>query len=221
ASAMADVVRAVRRATQERRTVLLNLPLDVQAEPTPAESPGALPEYPPPAPEPSAVAELASAIARARRPVFVAGRGARHARVELERLADRCGALLATSAVANGLFTGNPWALGISGGFASPLAAELITGADLLVGWGCALNMWTMRHGTLVGPDTTVGQVDLEADALGAHRPIDVGVLGDVGAVAACAVRGRVRRAAHRSAHAVRAAGRTAARRARHRRRLG
>ncbi len=29
----------------------------------------------------------------------------------------------------------------------SPLAAELIAHADLIVGWGCALNMWTMRHG--------------------------------------------------------------------------
>jgi thiamine pyrophosphate-dependent acetolactate synthase large subunit-like protein len=93
--------------------------------------------------------------------------------------------LLATSAVANGLFTGNPWSLGISGGFASPLAAELITQADLVVGWGCALNMWTMRHGTLIGPEATVAQIDLEAGALGAHRPIDVGVAGDVAAVAA------------------------------------
>ena len=35
------------------------------------------------------------------------------------------GALLATSAPANGLFAGLPYALGISGGFASPFAAEL------------------------------------------------------------------------------------------------
>jgi thiamine pyrophosphate-dependent acetolactate synthase large subunit-like protein len=187
-SAADDVVRAVRCATQERRTVLLNLPLDVQAQ-TAAPGPGNEISPPaaegPPAPDPPAVTALAAAISRARRPVFVAGRGARHARAELERLADRCGALLATSAVANGLFTGNPWSLGISGGFASPLAAELITQADLVVGWGCALNMWTMRHGTLIGPDATVAQVDLEAGALGAHRPVGLGVIGDVAAVAA------------------------------------
>ena len=58
--------------------------------------------------------------------------------------------------------------------------AELIRGADLIVGWGCALNMWTMSHGALIGPDATVVQVDIEPDALGAHRPIDVGVVGDV-----------------------------------------
>ena len=36
--------------------------------------------------------------------------------------------------------------------------------------------MWTTRHGTLIGPDATVVQVDLDADALGAHRPVDLGV---------------------------------------------
>jgi acetolactate synthase I/II/III large subunit len=191
-SAVDDVVRAVRRATQERRTVVLNLPLDVQAQPAGVQaqpaalgSAGAPDAGGPSSPDPSAVAALASAITRARRPVFIAGRGARHARAELERLAGRCGALLATSAVANGLFTGNPWSLGISGGFASPLAAELITQADLVIGWGCALNMWTMRHGTLIGKQATVAQVDLDAGALGAHRPVDLGVVGDVAAVAA------------------------------------
>jgi thiamine pyrophosphate-dependent acetolactate synthase large subunit-like protein len=68
----------------------------------------------------------------------------------------------------------------VSGGFASPLAAELIQEADLIVGWGCALNMWTMRHGRLIAPDTTVVQVDDDASALGAHRELHLGVTGDV-----------------------------------------
>jgi acetolactate synthase-1/2/3 large subunit len=187
-SAIDDVVRAVRRATDERRAVVLNLPLGVQAQPAelrPAELPPASSPGGSPPPDPQAVRALAAAISRARRPVFIAGRGARHARAELERLAGRCGALLATSAVANGLFTGNPWSIGISGGFASPLAAELIAEADLVIGWGCTLNMWTTRHGTLIGKSATVAQVDLDAGALGAHQPIDLGVTGDVAAVAA------------------------------------
>ena len=101
------------------------------------------------------VGRLAELLERARRrPVFVAGRGARaRVRGDLEALAEACGALLATSAVANGLFHGNPWSLDVSGGFASPLAAELIGGPTSIVGWGCALNMWTMRHGRLIGAD--------------------------------------------------------------------
>ncbi|MEO3861748.1 thiamine pyrophosphate-binding protein [Acrocarpospora sp. B8E8] len=131
-------------------------------------------------PELGGVDELVDVFLAARRPVFVAGRGARGARMELVALADRVGALLATSAVAKGLFRGSTWDLDVSGGFATPLAVELIKDADLIVGWGCALNMWTMRHGSLIGPDTTVVQVDHDADAIGAHRPVTLGVVGDV-----------------------------------------
>jgi thiamine pyrophosphate-dependent acetolactate synthase large subunit-like protein len=213
-TAVADTVRAFRTAVHQRRTVVLSLPLDVQAAPSeevdlvvppapvavwPAE--GTLLTAPPepatsrpvgetdlvvpPAPAavrpaPVAVTELAELLQAADRPVFIAGRGARGAGPELRELAAEAGALLATSAVANGLFHDDPWSLGISGGFASPLAAELIAAADLVVGWGCALNMWTTRHGKLIGEHTKVAQVDVDAAALGAHRPVDLGVLGDV-----------------------------------------
>ncbi|HEX3791563.1 MAG TPA: thiamine pyrophosphate-binding protein [Pseudonocardiaceae bacterium] len=184
-TAVADTVRAFTTAVRERRTVVLNLPLDVQAQPAP-EPRAVQPPHPAGAVRPAhaAVTALADAIGAAERPVFVAGRGARAAGPELRALAEQAGALVATSAVANGLFHGDPWALGISGGFASPLAAALIADADLVVGWGCALNMWTMRHGRLIGPDATVVQVDIEQSALGADRPIDLGVLGDVGQTA-------------------------------------
>ena len=98
----------------------------------------------------------------------------------LELLAAQCGALLATSAAAKGLFRGSPWDLDVSGGFASPLAAELIGDADLIVGWGCSLNMWTTRHGNLIGPSRAVAQVDSDKSAIGAHRPVQLGVVGDV-----------------------------------------
>jgi acetolactate synthase I/II/III large subunit len=191
----ADAVRiateAFRTARDERRTVVLNLPLGVQAraagprtEPAPARG------------RPDVGVEdldaLAEALARAQRPVFVAGRGARGARDRLRDLAERSGALLATSAVAKGLFHGEPWSLDVSGGFSSPLAVELIQGADLLVGWGCALNMWTMRQGSLVGEHTVVAQVDIEPAALGRHRHVDIAVVGDVADVASRLV-GRTR----------------------------
>ncbi|MGC0343039.1 thiamine pyrophosphate-binding protein [Streptomyces sp. SLBN-8D4] len=183
--AVEQACTAVRRALHERRTVLLNLPLEVQASDVPdgalaqAASPPPRPAVEPAAPE---VAALTRLLEQSRRPVFVTGRGARSAaaRDALEALAERCGALLATSAVARGLFRGNPWSLDVSGGFASPLASELIGSADLIVGWGCALNMWTMRHGALIGADATVAQVDDDPSALGAHRELHLGVTGDV-----------------------------------------
>src|SRR5262249_62148739 len=40
--------------------------------------------------------------------------------------------------------------------------------------------MWTMRHGKLIGPGARVAQVDDDMAAIGAHRPVDIGVHGDV-----------------------------------------
>jgi len=181
-TAVADACVAVATALHERRTVVLNLPLQVQS----LEAVEAIPALPqPPRPlQPSGdeLASLVEVLRRAERPVFVAGRGARGAgcREALETLAERTGALVATSAVARGLFNGNPWSLDVSGGFASDVAATLIRGADLVVGWGCALNMWTMRHGRLIAPGATVVQVDLDRDAIGLHREVHLGVVGDV-----------------------------------------
>ncbi|SHN46996.1 thiamine pyrophosphate-binding protein [Cryptosporangium aurantiacum] len=180
-----DVVRAWRTARDGRRTVVLNLPLDVQGH---EAEPGDVPDVAAPVPvRPggAAVEALTAALDAAQRPVFLGGRGARGHGPVLRELAARTGALLATSAVANGLFAGDPFDLGISGGFSTPVTAELIRGADLLVGWGCSLTMWTLRHGRLIGEGTRLIQIDDEADALGANRRIDLGVHGDVGETAA------------------------------------
>lgn len=188
-TAVADVTRAWRTALNERRTVVLNLPLDVQAAAAPEGA--VIPDLPaaqPVRPSAEAVRQFAQLLAAAERPVFVAGRGGRGAGPQIAELAARSGALLATSAVAKGLFNGHDFNLGISGGFSSPLAAELISGADLIVGFGCALNMWTMRHGNLIGADTRVVQIDLDEPALGAHRPITLGIQGDSAATAADAL---------------------------------
>ena len=182
-TAVEDALRAYRRAQVERRPVVLMMPLDVQAAPCPQDGDRRSdpPILRPVRPAAAAVSDAADALARARRPLIIAGRGAvlADAREPLERLGDVLGALLATSAVANGLFAGSPWTLGISGGFASPVAAELIAEADVVLGVGVALNMWTTRHGRLLDPRATVVQVDHEADAIGAHHRVDVAVVGD------------------------------------------
>jgi thiamine pyrophosphate-dependent acetolactate synthase large subunit-like protein len=160
------------------------LPLDIQASvcPDTGEHPVELPALRPTCPAPEAVSEAVDALEGAERPLIIAGRGARNAgaREPLETLAELLGGLLATSAVANGLFAGNPWALGISGGFASPTAAEIIRQADVVLGAGVALNMWTTRHGKLLHPTATVIQVDHDPDAIGAHHRVDQAVIGDV-----------------------------------------
>jgi thiamine pyrophosphate-dependent acetolactate synthase large subunit-like protein len=185
ATAAADAARALRRAELERRPVVLMLPIDVQALPVPAAAARvparATPIPAPPAPRADVVAQAAALLLGAQRPLIIGGRGAvlADAGAELEALGAHTGALLATSAVAKGLFAGLPYDLGISGGFARPLAAELLVQADVVLAFGATLNPWTTRHGALIGPDATVIQVDLEADAIGAHRPAALGILGD------------------------------------------
>ncbi len=182
-TAVDEALSALALALHQRRTVVLNLPLDVQASQVPADWAAAeLPARPAPVePGETDVGALVETLDRSQRPVFVAGRGARDAcRDDLEALARRHGALLATSAVARGLFNGNGWSLDVSGGFSSPFVAATIADSDLVVGWGCSLNMWTMRHGRLVGAGTKVVQVDDDPAALGAHRAVDLGVVGDV-----------------------------------------
>jgi thiamine pyrophosphate-dependent acetolactate synthase large subunit-like protein len=197
----ADVAEACRCAMAGAgQTVLLALPLDVQALPAGATAPLLLAGDPAqPALDP-AIGSLIDALVAARQPVFIAGRGATRraseARASLTALADRCGALLAVSAAAKGLFAGDPWYLDVSGGFATPLAAELITRSDLVVAWGSTLNMWTTRHGRLIAPGTTVAQVDLDPAALGANRPVDVAICGDLAAVARVCTEELRRRAA-------------------------
>ncbi|HMG51951.1 MAG TPA: thiamine pyrophosphate-binding protein [Kofleriaceae bacterium] len=190
ASEVAEACRAA--VSGVGQTVVLGLPLDVQGQPAgelaPARPDAELGATAPPA----AIDVLVDALAAARRPVFIAGRGATRgaavARAELAALAERCGALLAVSAAAKGLFAGDPWYLDVSGGFATPLTAELLPQADLIVAWGSTLNMWTTRHGRLISAGTTVAQVDANPAAIGVNRAVDIAVCGELAAVArACA----------------------------------
>ena len=179
-TAARDTALAYRTAVTRRVPVLLNLPLDFQAAESTERYAAPLAELPAaPAPLAADAARIADLLQAAERPVIVAGRGARDAGPELRALGEAAGALLATSAVVRGLFNGDDFNLDISGGFSTPLAAESIRNADLILSFGSALNMWTMRHGELIGDGAKVVQVDVDPMAPGRHRPVDLGVVGD------------------------------------------
>lgn len=179
-TAVVDTVRAFREARDQRRTVVLHLPLDVQEE---------MVDLDPAEPLPSftltragggqeGAGLIVEVLERAERPVVVAGRGALGAREELLALAAAAGALLTTSAVARGLFEGDEWYLDVMGGFSTPVAAELIEEADVILSFGASLNRWTTRHGGLL-EDATVVQVDSDPDAIGLHLTPDHAVVAD------------------------------------------
>jgi thiamine pyrophosphate-dependent acetolactate synthase large subunit-like protein len=188
ASAPADAARALRRAQLERRPVVLNMPIDMQALPAanrPVDGPGD-PVPHAPVPRASEIEAAARLLSGARRPLLIAGRGAviAGAGPAIERLGEATGALLASTAVASGIFDGAPFGLGISGGFATPLAAELLPQADVVVAFGAALNHWTTRHGSLIGDAAKVIQIDVEPQGIGNGPPVELAVVGDAAAAA-------------------------------------
>ena len=194
ATATEDVLTAWRLATFGLGgTVVLGLPLDEQASAAVVTPIEAVDVSIAADPSPDDMDLLVDVLRTAERPVFIAGRGAARmpyepARAALLRLADQCGALLATSAAAKGMFAASPWNLDVAGGFASPLAASLIKDADALVAWGSTLNMWTTRHGALIPPGASVVRVDHDLAALDqpliAPAACDIRVRGDIRRVA-------------------------------------
>ncbi|QBI53643.1 thiamine pyrophosphate-binding protein [Streptomonospora litoralis] len=186
----ADTARAFRRARDEQRPVVLNMPLDVQASTAPPpEGRGPVPVLEPAGrtqPEAGLLAELAEDLLSASRPVLLAGRGAwlSGAREAITALADKVGARLATTAVVKGMFTGHPRDVGIAGGFSGPAAVETLESADLIVALGATLTTWTTRGDTIFSGRVKVVQVDREHSALGRNARVDVGIVADADAAA-------------------------------------
>ncbi len=183
-----DAQRAYQRALTENRPVVLMLPIDIQPQPPGELAPTSprLPALPVSEPTDEATADGADLIQAAQWPVIIAGRGAviSGAGRSLEFLGAMTGALLATSAPANGLFAGLPYSLGISGGFASPLATDLLPRADTVIVVGASVNHWTTKHGELIGKDANVIQIDVAPGAIGRNRPADLAMIGDAKASA-------------------------------------
>ena len=87
-SVLEDTIRAFRTARDQRRTVVLNLPLDVQAERVDAGLLERIPDLDPPVPMragDAAIGLLADAVERSERPVIIAGRSARSGPVRCSR----------------------------------------------------------------------------------------------------------------------------------------
>lgn len=127
--------------------------------------------------------QAARLLAGAKRPLILAGRGAHLAGAgpELRELADRLGALTAGTALALNLLEGEGY-LGVAGGFGTDTAAGLMGEADVVLVAGASLTPFTMRFGHLLGPDSTVIQIDTALQPT--HPRVDTFVSADVKAAA-------------------------------------
>ncbi|MBG6225425.1 thiamine pyrophosphate-dependent acetolactate synthase large subunit-like protein [Arthrobacter sp. CAN_A2] len=163
---LAVTTAAVEHALRQREAVVLAIPYDLAStEAADEETPGAPAPGPRPAPASADLERIAALLSSAERPLVLAGRGAwvSGAAAAAGALAERLGALTATSGLGAGLFGDDTAALGIAGGWASDRTAGLIEQADVVLVLGARLNQFTMRFGHSFGVDARVVQVDLAA----------------------------------------------------------
>jgi acetolactate synthase I/II/III large subunit len=165
-------------AQHDRRPVVLGVADDLQRavvtkSPDYIPSAAFLPRHSPIAPDPELTHQIADLIAAAERPIILAGRGvlASGAKAEVLKLGERSGALLATTLPARGLFEGNPYAIGIGGGWSSDLATELFAQSDLVIAIGASLSGFTTHFGRLY-PKARVIQIDANPKAVRHNRVV-------------------------------------------------
>ena len=132
------------------------------------------------APRPQAIEAAAALLRQSRKPLILAGLGAHRAgaKAEIEQLADRIGALLATTARGKDMFRGHPANLGIVGSFSHSAARRMIADADCVLVFGAGLNLLTMSFGHSL-PKVPLIQVDSDRSHIGRWHPADVAVVGD------------------------------------------
>jgi acetolactate synthase-1/2/3 large subunit len=168
--------------------VLLDVPMDVQAElaevripdPEAREARGR------PRPDATEVERAAALLSRARRPVIVAGGGVigADATAELGALAERLGAPVVTTWNGKGAIDEtHPLAGQTIGDTGSTIGNALAANADVILSVGCRFVDWSAsswRAGvTFTIPPTKLIQLDIDAREIGKNYPVSVPLLGD------------------------------------------
>ncbi|MBK3574525.1 pyruvate oxidase [Streptomyces sp. MBT65] len=129
-------------------------------------------------PEASAVRQAAELLSQADRITLLVGQGARAAREDVLALADRLAAPMVLTLKAKEGFEGdNPFQVGQTGLIGNPAAAGAMHSADtlLLLGTDFPYRDWYPEGRKVI-------QVDTEPAHIGRRVPVDIGLVGDVGA---------------------------------------
>ncbi len=185
---MAIALEAVAHALRERTAVVISIPYDIVADEAAGEPAPTLADFNldpgHPAAAPQLLAQAASALNEAKRPLVLYGRGARLAGAAnaITALADAMGALSSSTVLAPNLLAGRHGDLGITGGFSSRETADLIHESDTVLVLGASLNQFTTRFGELFNDGAQVIQVDV-AEAATSPR-VDAFIRADAAALA-------------------------------------
>ena len=168
---------AVKHALDRRGVAHLVLPdeVQVQASDAPAKAPEGRLGTRRQSPEATQLAEALRLIAGARRPVIIAGHGARDAADELTALAEHLCAPVLTTFKAKGLVPDtHPLGAGVLGRSGTPVASWLMNESDLVIAVGVSFS----NH-TGVADYKPIVQVDDSPEALGRFHAVTAPVLGD------------------------------------------
>lgn len=181
ATAMADFARALERVLREGRPIALNMPANFeweQCEDRPLVA--TQPEAPTAPNHDDALDNAIGMLASARTPIVLAGRGAATPEAEqaMRRLAERSGALLATTLKGRGLFLDDPFSMGVYGTLSTPAAGDLIVQSDCVIAFGCSLNKFTGAKGPYFEGKRII-QCNIESESNSEHHEPDVSLVGD------------------------------------------
>lgn len=185
-SVLADAIEVAEKGF----TVALLLPTNVQRKEfnfSEQNNMGASPYNPPPPQEArsQAISIAIEMLNNSKRPLIIAGYGAHKANSQhmLQELADKIGALLATTARAKDMFRNHPFNIGIIGSFSHSLARRFIEQTDCVMVFGASLNFWSTSFGTFL-PEVPIIQVDENRNNIGKNSNVELSLVGDAKIVA-------------------------------------
>jgi acetolactate synthase-1/2/3 large subunit len=190
ASAIPSALRTAftQMTTGRPGAVHLGLPYDVQKEPVEEGEvwvDPALARCPSrrTAPDPAAVEDAAARLRAATSPLFICGGGVviSGAEAELQRLAERLGAPVATTISGKGsIAEDHPLALGVVGSNGgTPETRAVVAAADLVVFVGCRAGSVTTERWRHPAAGTPVIHIDVDPAVMGANYKTEVGLVGD------------------------------------------
>jgi thiamine pyrophosphate-dependent acetolactate synthase large subunit-like protein len=175
------------RARRESRPFVLCVPLDVQRMECDADGE----DYQPSSemftgqqairPDLERLREAAAIVRQSKKPVLVLGRGAMSpaAKAAATRLAERIGALIATTLVAKGTLADSEYYAGVSGLYSSREVIQLFSEADCVVAVGARLSTHTLADGYIY-PKARFVHIDIAPHlVMGSDRGADCYVQGD------------------------------------------
>ena len=135
-----------------------------------------------PEPEPQRVTEAAAALAKAKKPVIIAGGGVVHSKAQAEvvELAEKLQIPVATSLNGKGIILDtHPLSIGVCGTYSRESTNRAVAEADLVFFIGSPAGGMVTGNWTIVVPGTEVIQLDIEPTELGRNYPNKVALLGD------------------------------------------